>query len=55
MELKEAHKKNTEIDYLKEQNCAIKEALKHGEELANEAKVRVERFEEQLKGKKDKK
>ena len=31
---------------------AIEEALKHGEELVNEAKARVERFEEQLKSKK---
>ena len=31
---------------------SIEEALKHGEELASEAKARVERFEELLKNKK---
>ena len=50
MELKEAQKKNT--DDLEEKIDAVTEVLMHGEELANESKVRVERFEEQLKSKK---
>ena len=52
MELKEAQKKNTEMDDLEEKIDAVTEVLKHGEELANESKARVERFEEQLKSKK---
>ena len=51
MELKEAHKM-AKNNYLKGKIDAVKETLKHGEELANEANARVERFEEQLKSKK---
>ena len=40
MELKEAQKKNTEMDDLEEKIDAVTEVLKHGEELANESKVR---------------
>ena len=51
MELKEAHKM-AKNNYLKGKIDAVTEVLMHGEELANESKVRVERFEEQLKSKK---
>ena len=49
--MKEAHK-IAKTKYLEEKIDTVTEVLKHGEELANEAKARVERFEEQLKSKK---